>query len=363
MTQMLLAVGTRKGLFLGRSDGKRDDWAFDGPIFPMNAVYAVAIDTRRQSPRLLVGAMSEHWGPSVFTSDDLGKTWDEPEHGAVVFPAETEATLEQVWQLTPGLESEPDVVWAGVEPSALFKSTDGGKHFELVQSLWDHPHRPQWTPGGGGKAIHTVLPHPDDPSDMTVAMSTGGVYRSTDGCRSWSATNSGIKVAFLPDPEPEFGQCVHKVARQADRPDQLFLQHHHGVYRSDDRGEHWTRIDSGLPADFGFPIVAHPRRAGVAYVFPLVADAKRIPPDGCAQVWRTEDAGESWAPAGKGLPSEHFYSTVLRDAMCADDGEPTGIYLGTRGGALFGSRDEGETWRQLAGYLPDVECVRAATVG
>lgn len=359
---VLLAVGTGKGLFLARSDD-RERWELSGPHVPMNGVYAVAIDTRRRPVRILVGASSSHFGPSVAISDDLGETWQEPEVAPIVFPADTDATLERVWQIAPGPVDQPDVVYAGVEPSALFRSEDGGRSFELVRGLWDHPHRPHWGPGYGGQAIHTVLPHPEDHDQVLVAMSSGGVYRTTDGGKSWQASNTGIRAYFLPDNEyPEFGQCVHKAARDAIRPERLYLQNHHGVYRSDDGGLTWSSIADGLPADFGFPIVTHPRRPGVVYTFPLTADGSRFPPDYRCRVFRSDDAGASWTPLDAGLPTDGFYASVLRDAMTCDDAQPAGVYVGARSGEVYASADEGETWRLVAAHLPDVLCVRAAVV-
>ena len=357
----LLMIGTRKGLFLARSDD-RETWAVDGPHFAMNAVYAVALDTRRPTPRLLVGADSEHWGPSVFHSDDLGTTWEETEGGALRFPAETGAALARAWQLQPAGPAEPDVVYAGVEPAALFRSEDGGATFSLVEGLWDHPHRPRWEPGGGGLCLHTVLPHPTDPDRLLVAISSSGVYRTEDGGKSWQASNAGIHAWHNPDPHPEFGQCVHKVARHPDRPDEMFLQNHGGVYRSRDGGASWGEIHEGLPATFGFPLVTHPHTPGTAYVYPLVADAHRMPPEDRCRVYRTTDAGDSWHPLATGLPQEQAYITVLRDALCTDDADPAGVYFGTRTGDVFASADEGESWTSLARYLPDVLTVRAARV-
>lgn len=359
---VLLAVGTGKGLFLATSADRRH-WQVHGPHFPMTGVYAVAIDTRRDRPRLLAGMTSEHFGPSVAISDDLGASWQEPEHAPVAFPADTGESLARVWQLTLGPADEPDVVYAGVEPSALFRSDDGGTSFELVRGLWDHPHRPQWTPGFGGKAVHTVVPHPTDPARMVVAMSAGGVYRTDDGGDHWQASNAGIKAYFLPDPYPEFGQCVHKVSAHPARPEQLFAQNHHGVYRSDDGAASWTSIADGLPSDFGFAMVSHPHRPGVIYNFPLVADGHRMPPDDRCRVYRSVDAGDTWTALTDGLPTEPFYPAVLRDAMTTDDAGTAGVYFGTRSGEVYASADEGDHWRQVAAHLPDVLCVRAAVVG
>jgi hypothetical protein len=358
----LLTIGTGKGLYLARSDDDRRSWQVSGPHFPMTGVYATAIDNRPARPRLLVGVASSHFGPSVSASDDLGQSWREPEQAPVAFPADAGATLERVWQIAPGPPDQPDRVYVGTQPSALFVSDDGGVSFRLVQSLWDHPHRPQWEGGFGGQAIHTVLPHPDDPARVLVAMSTGGVYRTADGGESWSPSNTGIKAYFLPDQFPEFGQCVHKAARDSGDPERLYAQNHHGVYRSDDGGTSWTSISEGLPSDFGFPMVAHPRRSGVIWNFPLIADGKRYPVDEKCRVFRSSDAGATWEPLSQGLPTEPFYPSVLRDAMCADDAERVGVYFGTRSGEVYASRDEGDSWALVASHLPDVLCVRAAEV-
>ena len=361
MADHLLAIGTAKGLFLARSTD-RQRWDVAAPAFMMNSIYAVAIDTRTATPRLLVSATSEHWGPSVFSSDDLGASWQEPDGGSLSFPADADTALERVWQLAPS-PSEPGVVWAGSQPSALWRSEDRGEHFALVRPLWDHPHRPDWGAGFGGQAIHTVLPHPVDAQQLTVAMSTGGTYRSTDGGASWVASNNGIRVSFGPDPLPEFGQCVHKVARDSADPQRLYLQNHHGVYRSDDGGSTWTSIADTLPTDFGFSMVAHPRRGSVAYSWPITADRERMPPDRACRVFRTEDGGGTWAPLSAGLPQHDYFDIVLRDGMCADDADPTGMYFGTRNGQVYASADEGETWQLVAANLPGVLCVRAGVVG
>ena len=263
MTTTLL-IGTKKGLWIATSED-RQAWDVHGPHFPMQAVSACAIDGRGGSPRLLVGATSEHWGPTVSWSDDHGTTWQETTGGGVRFPEDAGASVEALWQLAPDTAERPGVVWAGTQPSALWRSDDGGETFELVRGLWDHPHRPTWAPGYGGQAVHTVLPDPVDDDRVLVAMSTGGVYVTEDRGASWNPSNTGIHAWFFPDPMVEYGQCVHKVARDSADQDVLYAQNHGGVYVSRDGGASWTPAATGLPADFGFPVVAHPhaRRVGL----------------------------------------------------------------------------------------------------
>jgi photosystem II stability/assembly factor-like uncharacterized protein len=359
MSGAVLLVGTKKGLWIGRSDD-RDRWTWSQPQFLMQGIYGLGVDDRGAVPRLFAGGTSEHWGPGVYYSDDLGESWTETQGAAVRFPADLGSSVERVWQIQPSLV-EPDVVWAGTQPSALFRSEDRGESFSLVRSLWDHPHREEWGAGFGGQAIHTIVPHPEDPQQVTVAMSTGGVYRTSDGGASWAPANTGIKAYFFPDPWPEFGQCVHKVAAHPSAPQRLFAQNHHGVYRSDDGGDRWVSIADGLPADFGFPIVVHPHQPETVYVFPLVADGARIPPEGRARVWRSSDAGQSWTPSGRGLPDD-FWAAVMRDAMTTDHADQAGLYLGARDGSVFASVDDGASWDPVAAHLPDVLAVRALAV-
>jgi photosystem II stability/assembly factor-like uncharacterized protein len=361
--QAVLMIGTRKGLFIARSDADRQAWTLEGPDELRSEVHAVAFDTRSERPRLLMASRSWHWGPQVMHSDDLGATWERGPDGAIKFDEDTGRSLEAVWAIAPS-PAEEGVVWAGSEPSALFRSTDNGESFTMVRPLWDHPHREQWGAGFGGQAIHTVLPHPSDPQQVTVAMSTGGVYRTYDGGQSWAPANVGIKAEFMPGELtfPEFGQCVHKVARDVTEPQRLYAQNHGGVYRSEDGGDTWTSIADGLPKDFGFPVVAHPHRARTLYLFPLEGADGRFPPGGVCRVWRSSDAGDSWEELAKGLPDNNFYTAVMRDAMCVDAADPVGVYFGSRDGSVFASNDEGDSWGVVAEHLPDVLCVRAAVL-
>ncbi len=367
MAEVVLLIGTRKGLWIARSSKDRSEWELDPPQLKMEEVAAVGVDPRTATggapPRLFAGSTSFPYGTRLVHSDDGGRSFVGHPADAVKFPERTGVALERIWQITPGYHEGE--IWAGTQPSALFHSVDGGETFTMNDGLWDHPHRESWAPGFGGQAIHTVLPHPHDPDELMVAMSTGGVYRSGDGGGSWEPRSKGIRADFFPDPEPDHGQCVHKVARNPENPDQLFAQNHGGVFRTDNAGLRWTEISDGLPASFGFPILANPHRPGTIYVLPLIADIERFPPGGAMAVWRSTDAGESWEPLTDGLPNSGMYTAVMRDAACVDDFASTGLYFGTRSGSVYAGIDDGATasFQRVAENLPDVLSVRAATVG
>jgi len=360
----LLLVGTMKGAFICRADGAREKWAIAGPYFPGRAVYALAYDGRKGRQRLWAAVNSLHFGSFLSQSNDFGKTWSDPETYNIKFPEGSETSLKQIWQIAMGNKSEPDTLYCGVEPAALFKSTDAGETWVLERGLFDHPHRPQWMPGGGGLCLHTILPDPANPERLFVAISTGGVYRTDDGGKNWQPRNKGIRAKFLPPDQqyPEWGQCVHKVVRHPSNPNRMFLQHHWGVYRSDDSGDSWNDIGKGLPSDFGFAMEIDPHDPNTVYIIPIESDEFRCTPEAKLRVYRTRDAGESWEPLTEGLPQHDAFETILRDGLKADENNPTGLYFGTRNGKLFGSNNGGDSWMTISEGLPAITCVKTAMI-
>jgi serine/threonine protein kinase len=359
---VLLLVGTNKGAFLLRSSRDRSKWDVAGPYFHGQGVYAMAYDGRNGRHRLWVSTNSLMWGTFLRSSDDLGRIWTNPLETSIRFPAESGAALKNIWQFCLGRADEPDTLYCGVEPAALFESRDAGESWSLVRALYDHPHRPRWMPSNGGLFLHTIVPDPGQKERMYVAVSAGGVYRTEDGGNSWQARNSGIRVVFMPEKYPEFGQCVHKIVLHESRPERLFLQNHWGLYRSDNCGDSWRDIARGVPSDFGFAMLMHPHDGDSVYILPVESDEFRCTPEGRLRVYRTRNAGGSWESLERGLPQQGAYETVLRDAFSTDSLDPAGLYFGTRSGKLYASKDEGKSWKKILEGLPQIVCVKAAVI-
>lgn len=383
-TKVKILVGTRKGGFIFSSDQQRITWQASDILFKSWNVMHICLDQRDQ--RLHAAVVHDVYGPSTHYSDDLGKTWTQAKEvpgfprasragrplgtpdeareatGRINNVEETLETVNKIWHIKPGREQEPGVLYAGVEPAALFKSTDRGETWTINEGLYDHPHRHEWYPGAGGLGLHTILLDPIDLRRMYVAISTGGCYRSDDGGETWEPRNKNVRADFLPDKFPEYGQCVHKMGMHPSQPNVLYQQNHCGVYRSDNAGDEWVDIGEGrLPSRFGFPIAVHPHDPQTIYVALEESDDYRVSIDGRFAVWRSQDRGESWTRLSKGLP-DRAYLVVLREAMAVDNFEEAGVYLGTSTGQLFYSRDNGDSWDLLADFLPPILSVETAVI-
>jgi hypothetical protein len=229
-----------------------------------------------------------------------------------------------------------------------------------VQGVIEHRTREKWNPGAGGLCCHSIQVDPSDPNRLYIAISAAGSFRSDDGGESWEPKNTNVAADFFPDnPYPEVGQCVHKLLVHPAQPERLWQQNHCGVYRSDDRGDTWERLDgNGLPSGFGFPLALDPDDPDAAYVIPEDGAENRVTPDGRLGVYRTRDAGASWELLRGGLPQQ-AWASVKREGMSFDRLDPVGIYLGTQGGSVFVSPDEGDEWIEAASYLPTILSVEA----
>ncbi len=349
---VLVLVGTRKGLFLLEGDDERREWSLEGPLLTGFSVFHALADPRDGS---LYACTNFFGGGTVQRSTDGGKTWERAEE--LGLPEDGELKLNAVWHLEPGGDGE---LWLGGDPGVLFRSDDKGVTWEPNRALLEHETRERWGPGAGGMCLHSINVDPNDANRLVIGISAAGVFRSDDAGESWEPVNKGTAADFLPEPYPDVGQCVHKVLVHPRQPDRLWQQNHCGVYRSDDRGTSWERLDgNGLPSGFGFPLMLDPRDPDTAYVIPEQGADNRVVAEGRLGVFRTRDGGASWELAADGLP-ERAWVGVLREASAWDGRDPNGLYFGTQGGSVFVSPSAGDEWIEAARFLPPVLSVETA---
>src|SRR5438552_1823944 len=344
----LLPVGTRKGLFLLRSGDSLQSWEVEGPLLPGWSAYHAVLD--RDAGALYACTNNWVYGGSFHRSDDLGKSWDRAE--GLGLPDDSGLKLAATWHVEPAGET----LWLGGDPGVLFRSSDGGATWETNRGILEHPTREQWQPGAGGLCCHSIQVVD---GTMYIAISAAGAFRSEDGGDSWTPINKDVAADFHPEKYPEVGQCVHKLLAHPARPDRLWQQNHCGVYRSDDRGDNWERLDgNGLPSDFGFALALDPEDPDVAYVIPEVSGEQHFTPDARLGVYRTGDGGASWELTSNGLP-DRAWAAVLREGFAYDD---AGLYFGTQSGSVWSAPRGGSEWIEAAGNLPPILSVEAAHV-
>lgn len=370
MSAVRVLVGTRKGAFILSSDGKREQWKIEGPLFAGWEVYHVKGSPADEN-RIYASQTSGWFGQLIQRSDDGGKTWapagNEFNYEGVPGThqhydgTERPWAFKRVWHLEPDA-GDPDVVLAGVEDAALFMTVDGAKSWQELSGLRAHGTGPQWQPGAGGLCLHTILTSPSRPARITIAISAAGAFRSEDHGKTWKAINRGLKSDYIPDPDAEVGHCIHHIAMHGSRPDVLFMQKHWDVMRSDDAGDTWREVSGNLPTDFGFVIDVHAHEPETIYVVPIKSDSEHFPPEGKLRVYRSRTGGNEWEALSSGLPQQDCYVNVLRDAMAVDSLERCGIYFGTTGGQVYASADGGDSWNAIARDLPGVLSVEVQTL-
>ena len=369
---LLVLAGTRKGAFILTGDQSRRRWQLSGPYNPGTDIFHLVYDPR-SGGRIYSASNSMWFGPQVEISDDLGGMWeqsreqprfaDKPEYAEHDGP-----TVANIWHIEPGRSSEPGTLYAGVQPAAIFRSTDGGATWREVAGLGKHPTRSEWMPGFGGLCLHSIALDRENPERMWVGISAAGVFRTDDGGENWRPANRGVRADFNPgDPLPEWGQCPHKLLPQPATPGLLYQQNHCGVYRTDNYGEEWTDITEGLPSRFGFVLGLHPRDPQTLFVLPEdealgtdVGGGIRFASGARFRIFRSRTGGNEWEALTNGLPQEHAYIHVLREGLSTDTLDPVGIYVGTVNGQIFYSRDEGDHWELMVENLPPINSVEVA---
>ncbi|MBF6589815.1 MAG: exo-alpha-sialidase [Ktedonobacterales bacterium] len=355
----LLLVGTKRGLFLLTSSDRRH-WELAPTAPTVGHIFFAALDQRRDPPRLFAADNGDFFGSFLRYSDDFGQTWHEPERG-IQFAEGSGQKLKNIWTLVPGRASEPETVYAGVDPANLWMSGDGGVTWALNEGLAHHPTRARWEPGAGGLCLHTIVPDPSNAARMWVGISAVGCLRTDDGGASWTFANKNTRSDFLPERYPEFGQCLHRMIQHPTQPDVLYQQNHCGIYKSVNGGEDWLDIQANLPSDFGFPIALDPHHPETLYT--VVENQARNNVTDQFTVYRTQNAGERWEALTEGLPGGPGVRLgVLRHGMCTDGHDPCGVYVGTNTGQLFASDNRGDSWRLVADFLPTIYSVSAVVL-
>ncbi len=352
-----LLVGTRKGLFeLRRAHGA---WSIAGATRFLGDPISMVLHDPRDDALYAAEALG-HFGVKLQRSRDGGESWQELPAPAFPKTGTDGPSVSYLFCLETGGAEQPGWLWCGTIPGALFLSKDHGQSWTLNQALWDLPQRKDWMGGGFDDAgVASICVDPRRSDHMTIGVSTGGVWISSDGGASWGGSADGMYADYFPperrhDPEV---QDIHRLVQCPAAPDTLWVQHHNGVFRSTDAARSWQEVTTIRPAKFGFAVAVHPRDPDTAWFVPGVKDECRVPVDGRLVVARTRDGARSFDVLTEGLPQSHAYDLVHRHALAVDDSGAR-LAMGSTTGHLWLSENGGDAWTLAAGHLPPISCVR-----
>ncbi len=357
MNTILVILGTEKGAFFLSKSRNRVEWQEKGPFLKGWKVHDVMVAPEK--PLRMYAAMSHFvFGPSIQKSEDGGETW-QALTGVPQYEADSGQTINAIWTLVSGSGEASTKLYAGVDEAGLFVSEDDGNSWRELKGLSKHPTRAEWMGGAGGLCCHSVQVHPENPDRIWVGISAVGVLRSDDGGTTWQLKNDGLEKVVESESFEGIVYCVHRLVMDPRNPDRLFQQNHRGVFRSRDGGDSWERIENGLPGTFGFPMAMSPKNSNELYTIPLESDEFRIFPQGQLTVYRSQDGGDSWQPLTSGLPN-NIYTGVLRQALTVSD--EGSVVFGTSSGQVYFSEDRGENWQPLPGTYPRIYSVTTCTL-
>jgi photosystem II stability/assembly factor-like uncharacterized protein len=221
---------------------------------------------------------------------------------------------------------DPRTIYCGTAPGALFRSEDGGEHWRRLPTDL------------GADAVRMDFPtrtiavaiDPSQPQHLYVGLEVGGVIRSLDNGETWQTVNAGLA--------PSVGRLdVHGVQVSAARPDTVFISVREGLFCSRDRGDHWQPLDLHRfsPITYCRDLRVAPHDPRLLYVS-LGRAARSVE----GALLRSHDLGETWRRVDRGLTPK---STMMAVALTAR--QPAVIYCAARDGEVFGSHDDGATWR------------------
>ena len=360
-----LLVSTRKGLFTVTRGARQ--WAI-GTVDFLGDNVSIALADRREGTRYAALDLG-HFGVKLHRSTADG--WEEI--AAPAYPPKPEGYEEKdfwgrplnwstarVWALEEG--GDDGSIWCGTMPGGLFRSRDRGTSWEMMRSLWDHPKRKQWMPGGADlPGLHSVCVDPRDCRRVAVGVSTGGIWATEDAGASWTLRGEGMRAEYT---APELAhdpiaQDVHRLVQCQADPRRMWVQHHNGIFVSSDEGRTFTEIKNVEPSVFGFAVAVHPRDPDTAWFVPEIKDEKRIPRGGKLAVTRTRDGGKHFDVLSEGLPQSHAYDVVYRHALALDQSGER-LAFGSTTGGLWVSENQGDSWACVSHTLPPIYAVTFA---
>jgi photosystem II stability/assembly factor-like uncharacterized protein len=322
---VLLYAATGEGA--ARLEQTADEWTVT-PSLDGSRAQCVAVDPTREET-VYVGLL----GGGVRRSEDGAHTWQD-------------CGLPATDVFSVAVSPADGAVYAGTEPSALYRSDDRGETWIELESLLDLPSQPRWSfpPRPWTSHVRWIAPSPHDADVLLAGIELGGLMRSTDRGETWQDHRPGAQ----PD--------VHSLAWHPEVEGRAYEAGGGGAAWSEDWGDTWNAADEGRDRHYTWSVAvdrSDPDRWYVsASTGPFAAHGRGDPQ---ARIFRRRNG--SWEPLAGGLP-EPLHSMPY--ALVAGDGS---LVAGLANGELWESEDAGDSWRRAELRGDALGAIRALALG
>lgn len=312
---------------IDNADGERFDVEFS---LEGSGAQCLAVDPD-DPDRVFVGTFDQ----GVYRSRDGGRTWQQV--GATI-PHKRVLSV----AFAPARRANGHAaVYAGTEPSNLYRSEDDGATWEIFPRLTELPSAPTWSfpPRPWTSHVRWIAAHPTDPETVYVGIELGGVMRSRDGGVTWE------------DRKPGSQHDAHALATHPAAPDRVYEAAGGGIAWSEDAGATWRPLDAGTDRHYTWGLAVDAADPDLWYVSATYGarEAHRNNGDARALIYRKRGAAP-WQPLNGGtLPNPLPYMPY---ALLAPRGRPGSLIAGIQNGEIWRTEDAGETWRRLDVKLP-----------
>lgn len=275
-----------------------------------------------------------HDGP--YRSTDGGEHWEKPD-----FPDKDAV----IWSIAFH-PTQPNIIFAGAAPVALYRSEDGGDTWHGIPQAKSPGHCER--EGFDSRTICFTF-NPARPDELYMGIEVGGVLHSTNGGDSWNDVSSPLmELAQLPHLQNNVGgrhcgHCegmldTHAVAISSAAPGTAFLGVRMGIFRTDDGGASWqdTEVGRFSPLTYCRDLIVSPHDPDVFYA---ALSGAAVSTDG--SLYRSDDAAATWKRIDHGVEAK---STIVN--LAAHPTDPASLYSVTRAGQVIGTDDNGDSWRE-----------------
>jgi photosystem II stability/assembly factor-like uncharacterized protein len=343
-----LKNGTRYigGLFRKTLDGafSESPWELLSAGLPENVEARVIVFHPHDRDVIYAGTQD---GP--YRSTDGGDHWERlgfPDRGVII------------WSLVFH-PTRPQVMYAGAAPVGLYRSENGGDTWTRLNSVFDPGHCPMGFP----TRTIGIAADAGRPDDVYAALEVSGVIRSTDGGDTWTDLSEPlIRLADQPHLKSRLGSDTdasgmldsHAITVSSASSGNPFLAVRMGIFRSDDRGASWGDIEVGRysPMTYCRDVMVSPHDPRVMYACLSASSRGKV-----GSLYRSDDVGESWRRVDHGFTAN---ATMMSSAVHPRD--PATVCCVSRCGQVFATNDTGASWHES--QLPqDVKDVFAVACG